>query len=93
MQRADSVEKTMMLERLRAGKEGDREEMVGWHQHLSVHEFEQTPGDSEGQEILACYIPLSHKVRHELVTKQQLLTELTTEQSFSPHKCRKFPIA
>ena len=31
MQRADSVEKTMMLERLRAGKEGDREEMVGWY--------------------------------------------------------------
>ena len=22
--------------------------MVGWHQQLNGHEFEQTPGDSEG---------------------------------------------
>ena len=25
-------------------------EMVGWHHPLSGHEFEQTPGDREGQE-------------------------------------------
>ena len=31
------------------------DEMVRWHQHLSGHEFEQTLGDSEGQESLACY--------------------------------------
>ena len=32
MQRADSFEKTLMLERLKAGGEGDAEdEMVGWH--------------------------------------------------------------
>ena len=24
--------------------------MVGWHYRLNGHEFEQTPGDSEGQE-------------------------------------------
>ena len=24
-------------------------EMVGWHYHLHVQEFEQTPGDGEGQ--------------------------------------------
>ena len=23
--------------------------MVGWHHRLNGHEFEQTPGDSEGQ--------------------------------------------
>ena len=91
MQRADSVEKTMMLERLRTEEGGDRGEN-GWHHHLSVHEFEQTLGDSEGQGILVCYIPLSHKVRHELVTKQQLLTELTTEQLFLPHKGENFPL-
>ena len=28
--------------------------MVGWHHQLSGHEFEQTPGDSEGQGSLAC---------------------------------------
>ena len=26
------------------------DEMIGWHQRLNGHEFEQTPGDSEGQE-------------------------------------------
>ena len=26
--------------------------MVGWHHRLNGHEFEQTPGDSEGQESL-----------------------------------------
>ena len=28
--------------------------MVGWHHRLNGHEFEQTPGDSEGQRSLAC---------------------------------------
>ena len=31
-----------------------QEEMVGWHHRLNGHEFEQTPGDSEGQGSLAC---------------------------------------
>ena len=25
-------------------------EMVGWHHRFNGHKFEQTPGDSEGQE-------------------------------------------
>ena len=29
-------------------------EMVGWHHRLDGHEFEQTPGDGEGQGSLAC---------------------------------------
>ena len=29
------------------------DEMVGCHHRLSGHEFEQTPGDGEGQESLA----------------------------------------
>ena len=28
--------------------------MVGWHQRLNRHEFEQILGDSEGQESLVC---------------------------------------
>jgi len=32
-------------------------EMVGWHHRLSGHKFEQVPGDSEGQESLACCSP------------------------------------
>ena len=43
-----------------AGKDGGQEEkgalgdeMVGWHHLPNVHEFEQTPGDGEGQGSLA----------------------------------------
>ena len=31
--------------------------MVRQHLQLNGHEFEQTPGDSEGQRSLACYTP------------------------------------
>ena len=30
------------------------DEMVGWYHRLNEHEFEQTPGDSEGQGGLVC---------------------------------------
>ena len=30
------------------------DEMVRWHHQLNGHEFEQTPGDRERQESLAC---------------------------------------
>ena len=40
MPKADSFEKTLMLERLKAGGEWDAEnEMVGWHHRLNGHEF------------------------------------------------------
>ena len=32
----------------------DFNEMVGWHHGLNENEFEQTPGDSEGQGSLEC---------------------------------------
>ena len=31
--------------------------MVGWHNQLSGHNFEQILGDSEGQGSLVCYGP------------------------------------
>ena len=31
------------------------DEMVGWHHRLNGHEFQQTPGDGEGQGSLAWY--------------------------------------
>ena len=34
-----------------------KDEMAGWHHWLNAHECEQTPGDSEGQESLACCCP------------------------------------
>ena len=35
--------------------------MVGWHHRLDGHEFEQAPGDGEGQGILACCSPWNCK--------------------------------
>ena len=35
--------------------------MVGWHHQLNGHEFEQSPGDSEGQGSLVCNSPWGHK--------------------------------
>jgi len=36
-------------------------EMVEWLHHLNGHEFEQTPGDDEGQGNLVCCSPWGHK--------------------------------
>ena len=48
------------------------DEMVGWHHWLNGHEFEQTPGDSEGQGSLVCCSPWgSQRVRHDLATEPQ----------------------
>ena len=35
-------------------KGATKDEIVGWHHWINGHEFEQTPGDSEGQGSLAC---------------------------------------
>ena len=35
--------------------------MVGQHDQLDRHEFEQAPGVSDGQGTLACYSPWGHK--------------------------------
>ena len=41
MRRADSLEKTLMLEKIEAGEEGTTEDkMVGWHHRLDGYEFE-----------------------------------------------------
>ena len=40
---------------LRQEEKGTTEdEMAGWHHRLNGHEFEQAPGDGEGQGSLAC---------------------------------------
>ena len=37
------------------------DEIVGWHQPLNGHEFEQALGDGDGQAGLACCSVLGHK--------------------------------
>ena len=62
LQRANSLEKTLMLKDWRQEEKGTREdEMVGWHHRLNGHEFEQTLGDGEGQGSLVCCSPWGHK--------------------------------
>jgi len=36
-------------------------EMVGWYHPLNGHEFEETPGDGEGQGNMVCCSPWGHK--------------------------------
>ena len=40
--------------------------MVGGHHPLNGCDFEQTPGDSEGQGSLACCSPQGHRVKYDL---------------------------
>ena len=35
--------------------------MAGWHHQINGHEFEQTPGDREGQGSLVWCSPWGHK--------------------------------
>ena len=58
MQRANSLEDTLMLGGLGAEEKGTTEdEMVGCYHQLNGHKFEQALGDSEGHRSLACYSP------------------------------------
>ena len=58
MRRADSLEKTLMLGKTEGRTE---DQMVGWYHLLNGHEFEQAPGDGEGQGSLVCCSPWGRK--------------------------------
>ena len=70
MQRADSLEKTLMLGKF-AGRRrmGRQDEMVGWHHRLDGHEFDKLWEVGDGQGSLACCSPWGHK---ELDTTERL---------------------
>ena len=44
--------------------------MVGWHHQFNGHEFEETPGDSDGQRSLVCCNSWSRRVGQDLATEQ-----------------------
>ena len=54
MQGADSLEKTLMLEKIEGRRRGTEDKVVGWHHQLDGHEFVKAPRDGEGQRSLAC---------------------------------------
>ena len=71
-QRANSLEKTLMLGKIEAGGEGGSRGWDSWiASQLSGHEFEQTPGDSGTHSNLVCCSPWGHGVRRDLATEQQ----------------------
>ena len=70
MQIASSLEKTLMLGKIEGrSSRMTEEEMVGWHDWLNGREFEQIPGDGEGQGSLVCCSPCGRK---ESDTTEQL---------------------
>ena len=55
IQGADSFEKTQILGKIEGRRRrGRQDEMTGWYHGLNGHEFEQAPGDGEGQGSLGC---------------------------------------
>ena len=57
-----------------------------WHHWLNGHEFEQTPGDDEGQESPACCSPWGHK-------ELERLRDLTTDKYIRQHRRNIFLVA
>ena len=61
MRRMDSLEKALMMGKMKGRRRGHEDEMVGWHHRINGREFEQSPGDTKGQGSLACCSPRGHK--------------------------------
>ena len=63
IQRANSLEKTLMLGKIEKQEEKGmtEDEMAGWYHWLNRHESEQVSGDCEGQGGLACCSPPGRK--------------------------------
>ena len=63
IQRAYSLEKTLMLGKIEGRLKMKKYKMVGWHHLLNAHALEQVLGDSEGQGSLSCCSPWGYSVR------------------------------
>ena len=68
MQRANSLEKTLMLGKIE-GRRRRGHQKTRWLDGITDYEFQQTPGNSVGQESLACCSSWGHK---ELDMTEQL---------------------
>ena len=55
MRTVESLEKTLMLVKIRGQQEKEvkEDETAGWHHQFNGYELGQTPGDGEGQVALA----------------------------------------
>ena len=60
IQRADSLEKILMLGKIEGRRRG--KQRTRWLDGITNgHDFEQAPGDGEGQGTLECFSPWGHK--------------------------------
>ena len=75
MQRADSLEKTLMLGKIERRRRGWQRTRWLEHHWLNGYEFEQAPGVGDGQGSLVCCSPWGHKESD--MTEQLNWTELT----------------
>ena len=67
IQRADSLEKTLMLGKIVGRRRrGRQDEMVGWHHRLNGHGFGWTPGVGDGQGSHMCCSPWGCKSQTRL---------------------------
>ena len=68
----------------RQEKKGTTEDEISeWHHQLDGHEFEQAPGDGEGQRILVAAVHGAAGVGRDWETEQQQCKE--NHQTFSPY--------
>ena len=68
--KADSLEKTLMLGKIEGrGRRG--RQRTRWLIGINGHEFEQVPGDGEGQGSLVCCSSQGCRVQHDWLTEQQ----------------------
>ena len=82
MQRADTLEKTLVLGKIEGRRRKGRQRMrwleVRWHHQLNGHEFEQAPGAGDGQGGVVCCRPWGRKESD--MTEQLNQTELSSQQ-------------
>ena len=92
MWRADFLEKTLILGKIegRRRKGQQRIEMVGWYHRLNGCEFEQTPGDGEGQgNLVSCNSwglcsPKSQTQLSNWTSTNIIISFLTNERTHGP---------
>ena len=60
------------------------DKMVGWHHQLNGYEFEQAPGDGEGQGSLECCSPWGRKESDttELLNNKTTATNISKPETF-----------
>ena len=74
----------------RQKKRTTEDEVVGWHNWLNGHEFEQAPGNGEGQGSLVCCSPWGHKeldMTERLNNRSLFLPQLRTTVTYWSLTC------